>query len=106
MRVAFQQQDSTLCVLSYNVRFPYTDLQLVSEIREQYLYVLTDRKGNNTMATQVKRKFAIINFLSLCIGRLHQRELHEKGMYDMCNKQTVSYKNLLETQSMGENLGN
>jgi hypothetical protein len=58
------------------------------------------------MEKQAERNFAIINVLSLCFGRLPQRELHEKGMYDMWNNQTQSYKNLKEIQSMGEKLGN
>ena len=43
------------------------------------------------MEKQVERNFAIVNFLSLCFGRLHQRELHEKVMYGMWKKQTHTY---------------
>ena len=65
----------------------------------------TDRRSNR-MEKQAERNFVIVNFLSLCFGRLHKRELHEKGMYGMWNNQAQSYKNLKEIQSMGENLRN
>jgi hypothetical protein len=42
MRATFQQEDRTLYLQSYNVRHPYTNLKLVSEIREQYLYQQTE----------------------------------------------------------------
>jgi hypothetical protein len=42
MRVTFQQEDITLYSHTYNVRYPYTNLKLVSEIREQSLHQQTE----------------------------------------------------------------
>jgi hypothetical protein len=104
MRVTFQQQDSTLYLQSHNIRYPYTNLKFVSEIREQYLYQQTE----GVIEWKSKRRGTSQLFIFFhCVLVDYINENCMKKLCTACGiSRRVPKNNLLDTQSMGEKLGN